>query len=208
MTSRSILALTVVLVLAPLSAAQVRGGFRGQAHSGARGFGYHRSHSAISRGYYLADTPYFYDDYPFQPAVAEPVPPQVTMMPPLADAPPQAKPAPLLIELQGDRYVRYGGIAQSGDAASPARDVSPRLAPASLAPAVLVYQDGRREEVADYAIVGRVIYAHRTHDEQVEYGLNKILVSALDVPTTVKANRERGVSFVLPAGPNQVVTRP
>jgi len=28
------------------------------------------------------------------------------------------------------------------------------------------------------------------------------------VPTTVKLNQERGVKFVLPAAPNEVVTRP
>src|SRR6202041_660919 len=79
-------------------------------------------------------------------------------------------------------------------------------------PTVLIFRDGHREEVADYAIVGCVIYAHRARasgdDDQNGYGLNNIQVSALDVPATVRMNRENGVSFVLPDGPNQVLTRP
>ena len=34
------------------------------------------------------------------------------------------------------------------------------------------------------------------------------LISDLDLPATFQQNRERGVKFTLPAGPNQVVTRP
>jgi hypothetical protein len=142
------------------------------------------------------------------------------MQPPAAAETPTVKTPSLLIELQGDRYVRFGGTTRSAEASSQARDgsavaatsqptiPSSHIAQESLSPTVLIYRDGHREEVADYAIVGRVIYAHRTHDEQIGYELNNIQVSALDVPATVRANRETGISFVLPAGPNEVVTRP
>lgn len=217
MARRFIIALLAAAVLTPLTTAQMRGGFRGSAR-GARGFrssfiGHHRS--AVASGYFFGDTPFFYDDYPFEPA-----PPQVIVVqaPAAADTRP-AKPAPLLIELQGDRYVRYGGVAQSTQPDAGTREASaleatsrqkvtpPHLASPDLPPTVLVYRDGHREEVADYAIVGRVIYAHN-NDEQTGYGLKNIEVSALDIPATMKTNRENGVNFALPAGPNEVVTRP
>ena len=73
---------------------------------------------------------------------------------------------------------------------------------------VLVYRDGRREEVPDYAIVGRVLYAHNIAGDEPAYGVKNIQLSELDLPATVKANRENGISFVVPTGPNEVVTRP
>ena len=81
---------------------------------------------------------------------------------------------------------------------------------ADLAPTVLVYRDGHREEVPDYVIVGRVIYAHtnRDRDSEGDYDMTNIQLSALDIPATMRANRENGVRFVLPAGPNEVITRP
>jgi len=229
MARRFILALLVAAVLTLLSIAQMRaqmrGSFRGSAR-GARGFrssfiGHHHR-SAIASGYFLADTPFFYDDYPFEPAMPEPSPPQVILVqaPAAADTPPPAKAAPLLIELQGNRYVRYRGGAQSTQPDVDLREVSalaapslqtltpPHLAPPDLPPAVLVYRDGHREEVADYAIVGRVIYAYGANNSQPAYGMRSIEVCVLDVPATIAANRENGVNFILPAGPNEVVTRP
>ena len=235
MARRFILALLVAAVLTPLSMAQMRAQMRGSFHGSARGargfrssFIGHHHRSAIASGYFLADTPFFYDDYPFEPAMPEPSSPQVVVVqaPAAADTPPPAKAAPLLIELQGNRYVRYGGVAQSlrndaPDFGTPERSVSassgtrtqaitgPAFANrplADLPPAVLVYRDGHREEVADYAIVGRVIYAH--NNEQGGYGMKNIEVSGLDIPATISTNRENGVNFVLPAGPNEVVTRP
>jgi len=221
MARRFIFVVIAGALLAPVCTAQVRGGFHGSAR-GVRGFGgslggHHRE--AFTRGYFVGETPFLYDDYPFGPALPEPAPQFfVTQSPAAADAP-SVKTASLLIELHGDRYVRFGGSARSTEAAGPEREVSvlattsspitpPHLAPPDLPPTVLVYRDGHREEVADYAIVGSVIYAHRTHDEQIGYELNSIQVSALDIPATVRVNREAGVSFALPAGPNEVVTRP
>ena len=209
-------------LFSPVCVAQMRGGLH-SAGRGARGFGGafggHRR-DASARGYFVGETPFLYDDYPFAPAVPEPATPQFIVIPPPAavDSPP-IKTAPLLIELQGDRYVRYGGNARSADTggtrhtsaletASHSPAAPSRLAQQYLPATVLIYRDGHREEIADYAIVGRVIYAHTANDDQTGYGMNNIQISTLDVPATVTANRERGVSFVLPAGPNEVVTRP
>ena len=76
--------------------------------------------------------------------------------------------------------------------------------PHELAPTVLVYRDGRREEVREYSIADGVLYARGDY-YAVGYWNKKIELVALDLPQTVKANQERGVKFVLPDSPNNVV---
>ena len=36
----------------------------------------------------------------------------------------------------------------------------------------------------------------------------KIQIADLDLPATLRLNQERGLKFVMPSGPNEVVTRP
>lgn len=207
------------VLLCGVGAAQMRGfhsaSERGHGYGLGRSFhGHHRGDAA--RGYFLGDTAYFYDDYPFTPAVPEVAAPQYMIaQAPAVEEVPAPKPASLLIELQGDHYVRYGGLPlASSDARQgtigmrevPAGDGAVQPPPSELPATVLLYRDGHREDVADYAIVGRVMYAHRAGGTGGE--LDSIQVSALDVPATVRANRENGISFTLPAGPNDVVTRP
>jgi hypothetical protein len=79
-----------------------------------------------------------------------------------------------------------------------------KVLPRELAPTVLVYRDGRREEVREYSIADGVLYA-RSDYYAVGYWNKKIELAALDLPQTVKANQERGVKFVLPDSPNNVV---
>lgn len=221
MARRLILVVTSVVVMALLCGAQMRGGY----HGGGRGlgssfghqFGHHRNN--VPRGYFAGDTAFLWDDYPFGEATPEYTPPYLVMQAPtVAEAAPP-KVGSLLIELQGDRYVRYGGMARSEDADVRSRDVpvvaagsggDVSVAGPNLAATVLVYRDGRREEVADYAIVGRTMYAHRSfnNDGQMAYGLANIQLSALDIAATTAANRANGVNFVLPTAANQVVTRP
>jgi hypothetical protein len=131
---------------------------------------------------------------------------------------------PLLIELQGGRYVRLTGENPSSDglayqaptasAASsnsakldsngrPTHEVTARV----LAPVVLVFRDGHREEVRDYTIASGAIYARGDYYSD-GYWNKKIELSALNLPETVKSNQERGVHFVLPSAPNEVITRP
>jgi len=219
MTRKFTLVLVAAALIAPVSVAQTRGSFRGAGwggHDFGRSYSGHRRYGVPS-GYFLGDPDFFYDDYPFAPAMPEPVAPPVTVQTPVANQGEQAKTPSLLIELQGDRYVRYGGAAQSAQREASAQELVAGLpagkntsnsAQYNLPPTVLVYRDGHRENVTDYAIVGRVMYAHRSSDGQAEYGLSNIQLSALDIPATLCANRENGVSFVLPAGPNQIVTRP
>jgi hypothetical protein len=127
----------------------------------------------------------------------------------------------LLIELQGDRYVRFGGAQETQDRATsahpdyeaPAATEPPSSATqkeraaaqaAELPPAVLVYRDGHREEVADYAIANGVIYV-RANYWQNGYWTKHIPLAALDPAATMQANQQRGVKFMLPSAPNVVI---
>jgi len=131
---------------------------------------------------------------------------------------------PLLIELQGDRYVRLtggdtsgndltyqapvasaarGGLALPNLRKQSARDVSPHV----LSPVALVFRDGHNEEVRDYTIAGGVIYVRGDYYSD-GYWNKKIELSALNLPETFKSNQQRGIRFVLPSAPNEVITRP
>src|SRR5712691_10341804 len=57
---------------------------------------------------------------------------------------------------------------------------------------ILVFRDGRRSEVQNYAIVGQTLWVFS------EQRARKIPVSDLDLAATKKANAERGVEFLLP----------
>jgi hypothetical protein len=57
---------------------------------------------------------------------------------------------------------------------------------------VLVFKDGRRREILNYAIVGSTLY-------DLSDGLTrKVALAAIDLPATVKQNDDRGVEFQLP----------
>ena len=121
----------------------------------------------------------------------------------------EVKPAdPLLIELQGDRFVRLTGndVNRPSAAAGGTQPVAAQQHP-ELIPAVLVFRDGRRLEVSSYSIIGPALYASGSYWTN-GYWTQKILLADLNVPETVRANQERGVNFVLPSAPDQVVTRP
>jgi len=116
----------------------------------------------------------------------------------------EVKPAnPLLIELQGGRFVRLSGSEAASSALQPV-DAQPR---AELPPAVLVFRDGHRQEISSYSIIGPALYASGSYWTN-GYWTQKILLADLDLSATFEANQERGVKFVLPSAPDQVVTRP
>lgn len=162
----------------------------------------------------------------------ESVAPQVVVVQPASAgvAPRPTRLAPLLIEWQGDRYVRFGGAAvkaEDGGAAHPdyaghypesavtGRPTSPMqkqlaassprdIPPKDLPPTVLVYRDGHREEIPDYAIADGVIYI-RGSDWQSGAWTKQIPLSALDAAATVQANQDRGAKFMLPSASNVVI---
>jgi hypothetical protein len=209
---------------APLCLAQRHGGFNGSSHGGAfrspRGSSSFYNHRRSDLGAYFWGDPFFWygDDTTPQPP-PEPGSPVLILRP---ESSPQAKLSPLLIELEDGRYVRHGATAQS-EQSSVSHEPRTRSAPkpdyaarhysgneesGELTPTMLIFRDAHREQVSDYAIVGRVLYAHSDLDGEPGYGLKNIQISELDIPATIRANRENGVSFMLPSGPNEVVTRP
>ena len=166
-------------------------------------------HRAIFLG-----TPFLFPDYASEPVVVQAPPPQIVVVqqPAAAQTADAVKPGPLLIEWRENRYVRVTGgeirsiPAQSDYVATSINRPAPALG-RNLPPAVLVFHDGSREEVRDYAIIRGVMYAHGDYWKD-GYWTKQIQLSALDVPATLEANQQRGVKFILPAGPNEVVTRP
>jgi len=167
-------------------------------------------------------TPYFYPyDYPPEPVVTEAPPPQVVVVqaPPVAAQAPEASPEPLLLERQGDHWVRITSYGQSATRTRPdyseesdLRSAAPgRKSPVQpireLPPAVLVFRDGRQENVSSYTIIGKVLYTNADYWTTGSW-TKKIQLADLDLPATLKLNQERGANFVLPAGPNEVVMRP
>jgi hypothetical protein len=189
-------------VLAPMSWAQIRGrsgvviGGNAFRHFRGGGFGY----------------PGFYSDYGEGSLDAPPAPPNFVEK---RIFEPERPAEPLLIEWQGDRFVRYGGAqgagAQSPDYAEvaavspPAKVAAQPEASREIPPAVLIYRDGHREEVSDYVITRGVLYAR---GDGYTRASRNIQLSALDLSATLKANQESSVKFALPAGPNEVMTRP
>jgi hypothetical protein len=143
------------------------------------------------------------------------------------EAPKQA----LLIELRGDRYVRIPSgeatddeqksqdeaapvvAGSSGDRTTAKSGARPAIsvvsaAPArELTPAILLFRDGHSEQVRDYAIANGVIYA-RGDFYTDGYWTRKVELTALNLPETFRMNESRGVRFVLPRSPNEVITRP
>jgi hypothetical protein len=116
-----------------------------------------------------------------KPSVTHP-----TMTHPMSATPPGAGPLnpDSLGERAGSRrsmaYVDVNNQAEAPVAAQPST--------------VLVFKDGHRSEVFNYAVVGDTLFdfsADRTR---------KILLADLDLPATQRANDDRGVDFQIPAG--------
>jgi hypothetical protein len=208
------IALLGAAVGAPASLAQMRGG--GFARSVGVSFaGPPRSRSFGPGAIVLGDP--FYADNAGAPVI---IPPQFVMAQPsmIVDTPPEPKSEPLMIELQGDRYVRIGGRQQSAERGM---NATPDYAQAEAGkssqviqqpsqpepPTVLIFRDGHREQVPGYAIVGNTLYANGDYWQSGSWTKN-IQISALNIPATIQANHEAGVRFTLPSAPNEVVTRP
>ncbi len=230
-------ALTVTIIFLELVQAQVRGSIagspvRGGSFAGASisTGGAHdsfRGRSAMRRFYppFVLGDPFYYADYGSQPVVSG-TPPQIVVvqvpMSAAAEVPQETRAEPLLIELQGDRYVRVGETqpnakpaAQSDNiqrrAAKPKETVGRRQSPQppvpDLQPVALIYRDGHREQIRDYTIAGGMLYASGNYWTD-GYWTKKIQLSALDLPATQQASHANGVEFLLPNSPNDVVIRP
>ena len=131
---------------------------------------------------------------------------------------PQAAPEPLLLEWHGDHWVRVTSHGQwatgarpdysgrSNGRSTPSERSSASQPPRELQPAVLVFRDGRKEEVSGYTIIGGTMYTKADYWTSGSW-TKEIQIADLDLPATLRLNQERGVKFALPAGPYEVVMR-
>jgi len=212
------------------------GGMRAQPHAPFRGFprgGFltgprlHRPFrnfgSAVYPYFY---PPYFYSDYYYsQPAPQQTQPASVVVVEPAqpqAAVPSPPPPESLVLERQGDRWVRITSSGQSETSTQPEqqgagkteglRTIQPRqfaeAAPArEVPPAVLVFWDGHQEQISRYTIVGGTIYASSDYWSNGSW-TKKVPIAELNVPATLELNEQRGSNFTLPSSPGVVVVRP
>jgi len=149
--------------------------------------------------------PDYYDYSDYEPAMTE-APPRASAAQPAQPAPPERLPDSLLLERQGDQWVRVTGYSQSPGAVMPSRNEAAEP-PRELPPAVLVFRDGHEEEVKSYTIIDKTLYTSANYWTTGSW-TRKIEIDHLDVPATLKLNQERGSKFSLPSGPQEVVIRP
>ena len=163
--------------------------------------------------------PFWSSDYFYQPVVSENVsaPPQFILVQPPQESPAEPKPAQLLlIERRGDRFVRIRDTEREGDVGAARNEsqgplfsrgsaTSPSVRTEAL-PTVLVFRDGRREETGSYTIADGVLYEAADYWSTGSW-TKGVKLALLDLPATLRENRVRGVKFVLPSGPHEIVVR-
>jgi hypothetical protein len=171
--------------------------------------------------------PYFYPDGDFEDGTDTPEtrPVQVLVAQSAQPSPTPALTAnpvePLLLEIHDGQWVRvptgsemqalpqsakpdpakasslHPGIIELPEAAQPLSE---------LPPAVIVFRDGHREEMGKYMIRGDELYTTADYWSTGSW-TRKIPLAELDIPASLKLNKERGTKFNLPSGPNEVVVR-
>jgi hypothetical protein len=221
-----------VALIAPSVSAQRRGmhpvgagsrsrlSFRGGGREGLPRFAHRRF---LNEPAFLFP-PYLYpnDEYDYGPIVQESAPMQVA----IAQPAPAPAPAPipgesLLLEYRDGQWVRIptGSEMQAGsDTSTPNSASASSLRPgieelAASAPplpamphATIVFRDGHSEELEKYFIQGDTLY---TKLDSWSTGplARRIRLAELDIPASLRLNKERGTKFNLPSGPNEVVVR-
>jgi hypothetical protein len=172
----------------------------------------------------LLSSPYFYPgyDYNYEPPTPEMAPVHVVVMQPAQPRAAVASPIePLVMEYYNGRWVRIGNNGQqvespqstqpnSGQASSLRQAITTPKETAQASPelplTVLVFRDGRQEDVKKYTIIGSVIYASEDYWTTGSW-TTEIPMALLDIPATLKVNAEHGGKFNLPFGPNEIVIR-
>lgn len=169
--------------------------------------------------------PYYYSDYYYQQVPREAPPVQTVIVErsaPAPEPPPPPPPNALVLERQGNRWVRItdsGANEVNGQAeqqksvkasSTPRTEPSRTIAaapPRVLPPAVLVFRDGHKEEITRYTIIGDTIYTSADYWNKGKW-TKKVPLADLNVPATLELNKQRGANFNLPSGPGVVVVRP
>ena len=149
-------------------------------------------------------------EYPsaVQPVIVVQSPPSSAPLPEHTSAPAE----PLLIELQGDKYVRVSGSEAKQTEIIDRTERSPepsslRTTAAPPVATVLRFRDGHREEISNYTIAGGVLYI--AADFYATGSWNRTIeLSSLNLSETVQSNHSRGIKFRLPESPNEVIIGP
>jgi len=126
--------------------------------------------------------------------------------------------APLLIEWQGDRYVRRSSVDANSRPSQPdyiadvkvttrTRVTNHPAKQSDMPPTTFIFRDGHHEQSSDYSIISGVIYARGDYWATGQWS-KQIRLSELDVPATIQANQAEGIQFRLPAAANEIITRP
>jgi len=116
-------------------------------------------------------------------------------------------PDPVLLELQGNQWVKVSSFAMPSNQNRAALQADARPAAKEMPPTVLVYRDGHSEELTSYSIIGNSLYTKSDYWSNGAW-TRTIQIADLDIPATLKQNQQRGVKFELPSGPNEVMIRP
>lgn len=189
----------------------------GTVHFSGHAAGFHQ-HGFRGAAYY--PLPFFdsYDSgYVSDAAYRAPSQPVIYMMQaaPAPTAPDPTPPAqPLMIELQGDRYVQVSGDTVTSSqmvdrmpAVSSGAQAVASTAPPKPAATVLIFRDGHRQEISTYTMAEGTLYAATDYYTSGTWN-QKIAIASLNLPETIAANQQRGVQFRLPAAPNEVIVGP
>jgi hypothetical protein len=222
---RNLIIAALLAAVAPFAIAQRSGSHFSPSRFSQAGFG-HRSPHATPHSFFdglgLFSDPYYADAlaqaYPApQSAAFLMQPPQNPVRMP-EQFPPSAQ--PLLIELQGNTYVRVSGPegipSEILRADAPRQESTPLLVASNparsqanrdLAPVTLIFRDGHRDQVSDYTIANGILYTRANLYTDGTW-TKKIDLAALNLPETLKQNQSPTAQFRLPAAPNEVITRP
>ena len=170
-----------------------------------------------ARGYLPGSVyaPYFYSDLGYDSGLGldsadEPMldaPPIVYREPyQAAAAPPKPVEGPVLLELQGDHWVRTAGNGPPqivGQSSRPEPERTPNQSVAAPS-AVLVFRDGHTEEIGKYCIMGANIRISTDYWSTGSW-TQTVKIPDLDIPATLKLNQQRGTNFRLPSSPYEVM---
>jgi len=160
--------------------------YSGIHHRGQGGYGYGYGYGGYVMPYYIPLDTYGYDyvgSYAGGPDVYS--------------GPPVTPPQTLHIIVEQPPAVRYEREPEEEQSAiaTPPKPAAAPPAPAAEAtpnePTVLVFRDGHKQEVSNYAIMGQTVWVF---DKRTQ----KIALADLDLPATIKANDDRGMSFAVP----------
>ena len=122
--------------------------------------------------------------------------------PDLVEFYPEAAPQPQVIVIRDEREQATPAVSlvESKLIELPVSNERSRLQPTQ--PTVLVWRNGQSEEVKQYTISGLFLY-----DYTKPRASRRISLDELDLDATERANQQRGVQFLIPAGPSEVTVR-